>query len=86
MKVSELSTLCICALRYSMGRKTYMPKTVIEICEKYIAEFDDSTILTMLHDCVQQEEEQKYGDERIDKPLWVSWRRRLEEEAYGRKI
>lgn len=32
MTKAGFGTLCICALRYCLGRKTYMPSVIMEMC------------------------------------------------------
>lgn len=78
--------LCICALRYCHGRKTYMPKLVQEICEKHLSEFSNSDLRTMLDDCLFQKDFNLYGDVLIDKPNWLKWQEKLLKEAKNRNM
>ena len=47
----DFATLCICAIRYCHGRKTYMPSLVMEIVGKHLAELSDRDIKVMYDDC-----------------------------------
>lgn len=82
----EFGALCICAIRYCHGRQTYAPSMIRSIVESYLDELSDNTIYVMLNDCDFQERFDLYGDEKIDKPGWVEWRRMLQSYAAGRGI
>ena len=81
----DLRTLCICALRYCHGRRTYMPSLVQKIVGKYIKELKDEDIKTMLNDCQFQRTMELYGDE-CDKVDWLKWEQIVLEEAKRRNI
>lgn len=42
LNTRDFSTLAICAVRYSLGRLSYMPSLVCEIIKKHIDEIDSS--------------------------------------------
>ena len=87
----DFGTLCICALRYCMGRQTYMPSTVRGIIRPLLPMLSDRDIVVMLNDCKFQAELDLFGDSKIDKPGWVAWEeellreqtRRLNEKTQG---
>ena len=81
---TDFGTLCICAIRYCQGRQTYMPDLVREIIQPHLSELADREIDVMLDDCGFQERMHLYGDERIDKPGWLEWRKTLEAEKERR--
>ena len=81
----NLGTLCICAIRYCMGRMSYMPSLVQGIVSGLLPHLSDQTIGVMRDDCDFQRRTKQYGDERIDKPGWIRWRDLLEEEKARRK-
>ena len=87
INISEdnLGILCICAIRYCHGRQTYMPDLVRSIVKPFLPKLDDRDIGVMLADCEFQETINLYGDERIDKPGWLEWRKVIEEEAARRR-
>lgn len=85
MEQDDFGTLCICAIRYCHGRQTYMPSLVREIIQPHLSELDDKTIGVMVQDCGFQERMNLYGDERIDKPGWLEWRKVVEAEQEKRK-
>ena len=76
----DFGTLAVCALRYCMGRETYMPGLVRDIIRPHLPELDNKTITVMLMDCEGQAKDNCYGHERIDKPGWIKWKGELEAE------
>ena len=84
-ETKDFGTLCICAIRYCQGRRTYMPSYVIEIVSQHLDKISDKDIRVMLDDCEFQERMNLYGDEIIDKPLWLNWKETLEAEMYKRQ-
>lgn len=80
-----LGTICVCALRYCMGRQTYMSTLVQDFCRRHIAQFDDNTIRTMIDDIDFAERTgQSMGDDEIDRPDWYRFRKFLESETERR--
>ena len=77
----NLGILCICAIRYCMGRQTYMPELVRGIVKPLLQKLSDSDISVMIDDSKSQ---WVFGDERIDKPGWMLWRGVLEREVKRR--
>lgn len=81
----DFGTLCICAIRYCQGRRTYMPSLVQDICIDHIQTLDDKTIRVMLEDCEFQKKVDAYGDPAIDKPGWLRWKDALVSEKERRE-
>ena len=80
----DLGTLCICAIRYCMGRQTYMPDLVRGIVRGLLPTLDDKDIGVLYDDCLFQERTHQWGDEHIDKPGWLAWKAELEAEKKRR--
>lgn len=51
IRQEDFATLCICAIRYCHGRKTYMPRIVMEIVGRHLSELSDRDIKVMYDDC-----------------------------------
>ena len=66
-------TLCICALRYAMGRQTYMPSLVRDIIRPYLPKLTNRDIGILRNDCRIQDTYDNYGSDTIDKPGWIRW-------------
>lgn len=80
----DLGTLCICALRYCHGRKTYMPSLVQGIAKTHLSKISTKDLHVMLNDCNDQEKFGTFGDEHIDKPGWLRWKETVEDELRKR--
>ncbi len=74
---NDFATLCICAIRYCQGRRTYMPSLVQGIVSELLKHLPDNDIRVMIKYCEFQENMQLYGDELIDKPGWIKWKEKL---------
>ena len=87
MKISkeDFATLCICAIRYCQGRRTYMPSLVQGIVREHFDHIPDNDLGVMLNDCESQRTMDLYGDETIDKPNWLRWEQDLKDEIERRK-
>jgi len=81
----DFATLCICALRYCHNRQSYMPDLVRSIIRPHLHELADHDIYIMIHDCEYQEQMHLYGDEKIDKPGWIAWKKELKKELERRR-
>lgn len=68
------------AVRYSLGRYTYMPSTVAEFVLKYLNYLDNKTISVMIYDI---DEALKNEDLPLRK-IWVELKSKLEIETYSR--
>ena len=86
IKVDEqdFGTVCVCALRYAMGRETYMPSLVRDFVRPLLTQLPDKTLAVMINDCEEQERMNMWGSETIDKPGWVEWKQELLAEKGGR--
>lgn len=64
----DFGTVLVCALRYCIGRQTYMPSFVIDFIRPLLPDLDNRTLKVMINDIKYAE---SYGDEHIDKPVWM---------------
>ena len=80
----DFATLCICALRYCFGRKTYMPSLVQEIVLQNLDQISDGDLSIILRD-LRDMNEFDYGDPLIDKPEWLKFRNEIETELQNRE-
>ena len=81
----DFGTLCICALRYCHGRRTYMPSLVQEIVDGHLKELSDKDIKVMVEDCQFQRRMDLYGDE-CDKVDWLKWEQKVKDEFERRQL
>ena len=85
MTKDDKESIYICAVRYCMGRQTYMPSVVVSALKPELKDMSKNALAVMLKDCEEQESRNLWGSEIIDKPLWIEWKRLLEEEMKRRK-
>ena len=72
-----------CAVRYSLGRMTYMPHTVISFITPLLPYIDDYTLIIMIRDIGSS---YSYGDEQIDKPAWMKFLQDCKNEKQRRNL
>lgn len=59
-----------CAVRYAIGRQTYMPSLVISFITPLIPHLNDKTLWCFDQDVTEAAYTGGYGDPRIDEPHW----------------
>ena len=59
-----------CAVRYSLGRRTYVPIAVCNFISPLIPGLSNRTLWCLMKDI---EGADSYGDEKIDKPVWMEF-------------
>lgn len=70
-----------CAVRYSLGRRTYMPHIITAFISPLLTHIDDNALYVMIDDI---EKSSSYGDEQIDKPAWMNFLERCKKEKERR--
>lgn len=69
----DLGIICVCAVRYSLGRQTYMPSLVADFIKRNINNIDTKDLFVIKKDIDEAEQMgYGYGDEIIDKPVWMN--------------
>ena len=83
----DFGTVCGCAVRYSLGRQTYMPSLVQQFINRNLKQIDSYSLAVMARDI---KEAPSYGNETIDKPGWMNFLAVLEKElkdrGYGNSV
>lgn len=70
----DFGTICICAVRYAIGRRTYMPSLVQDFIRPYLPQFSSKTLGVLEQDIARAEElGYGYGHPTIDKPGWLKF-------------
>ncbi len=76
-----------CAIRYSLGRRTYIPHTVIQYIKPILPYLTKNTLVCMERDiCEAENYGAGYGDEKIDKPEWLEFLQEVQNEISRRGI
>ena len=81
----DFETILICAVRYAIGRKTYIPSLVIDYITPLLPYLTDNTLRLIANEITEYEGyEGGLGDEKIDKPYWEQFLRKIRLEIGGR--
>lgn len=78
----DFNVLCTCAVRYAIGRRSYMPSLVIQAIVPHLPALETRTLTVMERDI---QEAGTLGDEIIDKPLWLAFLHRVQIELSERR-
>ena len=74
----NFETILLCAVRYAIGRKTYMPSMVIDYITPLLSHLSDSTLRLIANEITEHEAyEGALGDEKIDKPYWIDFLQKI---------
>ena len=79
----DFESVVICALRYCLGRRTYMPSIAISFACQFITKFSDKALYVIEKDI---ESANNLGDETIDKPLWLEFLGNVKKERELRRL
>ena len=71
----NFETILLCAVRYAIGRRTYIPSLVIDYITPLLPYLSDNTLKLIANEIVQHDTciEGGLGDEKIDKPYWLAF-------------
>lgn len=72
----DFGMVCLCAMRYSMGRQTYMPHYIQGFIAGHICMIDTASITAMINDIQSARDSQMpmpLGDPKIDEPGWIAF-------------
>lgn len=75
-----------CAVRYALGRQTYIPKTVVEFLTPLLPYLNDKTLLCFDKDIIEQARFGGLGHHDIDRPVWMRFHENVIQEIENRKI
>lgn len=73
-----------CAVRYSIGRQTYMPHLVIDFITPLIPHLNHRTLWCFDQDVTNAKYEGGYGHKEIDEPDWMKFLDAVREERIKR--
>ena len=71
----DFEIILLCAVRYAIGRRTYIPSLVIDYITPLLPYLSDNTLKLIANEIVQYDTciEGGLGDEKIDKPYWLAF-------------
>lgn len=73
VRVDELGCILNCAVRYALGRQTYMPKTVVDFIMPILPRLDDRTLYCFDKDITEHGRHWSFGHPDIDEPVWMQF-------------
>ena len=79
----DFGSVVICALRYCIGRRTYMPSITISFASQFITKFSDKALYVIEKDI---ESARNLGDPYIDKLLWLDFLNKVKKERELRRL
>ena len=81
----DFETILLCAVRYAIGRRTYIPSLVIDYITTLLPYLSED-VLKLIADEITEHDtyEGGLGDEMIDKPYWEQFLRKIRLEIGGR--
>ena len=85
IKDKDFGALLICAVRYCLGRQTYMPGLIIGYITPLLPRISDNTLRCIETDLSQPDLYGGFGNEKIDEPIWIKFRCNVQEEIQRRK-
>lgn len=74
-----------CAVRYAMGRQTYMPSMIIGFITPLLQHLSDKTLWCFSRDLSEPAVYGGLGDEKIDEPQWIKFKADVDEEIKRRR-
>lgn len=92
MKISvqneDFGTILNCAVRYALGRHSYMPGFVTDFITPLLPYVSDHALYIFDQDITGQRYCGGYGDPKIDEPMWMRFHEsvRAEETRRGMKL
>lgn len=81
----NFETILLCAVRYAIGRKTYIPSLVIDYITPLLPYLSED-VLKLIADEITEHDtyEGSLGDEMVDRPYWEQFLRKIRLEIGGR--
>ena len=81
----DFETILLCAVRYAIGRQTYIPSLVIDYITPLLPYLSEDVLKLIANEITEHDTyEGGLGDEKIDKPYWEQFLRKIRLEIGGR--
>lgn len=79
----DFGTICICAVRYALGRRTYIPSIVCRFVKNHVQHMTDKDLFVIKRD-ITEHDVSDYGDD-CDCDDWMRLLASVEHEIEKRK-
>ena len=74
----NFETILLCAVRYAIGRRTYIPSLVIDYITPLLPYLSEDVLKPIANEIVLHDTyEGGLGDEKIDKPYWIDFKGKI---------
>ena len=74
----NFESILLCAVRYAIGRKSYMPSMVIDYITPLLPYLSEDVLKLIADEIIERDTyEGALGDEKIDKPYWEQFLRKV---------
>ena len=74
----DFETILLCAVRYAIGRKSYMPSMVIDYITPLLPYLSEDVLKLIANEIIERYTyEGALGDEKIDRPYWLNFKRKI---------
>ena len=73
----NFESILVCAVRYAIGRKSYIPSMAIDYITPLLPYLSYWTLGLMAAEIIDHNCEGDLGDEKIDKPSWLEFLRKI---------
>ena len=74
----DFETILLCAVRYAIGRRTYIPSLVIDYITPLLPYLSEDVLKLIADEIIgRYTYEGALGDEKIDKPYWLDFLRKI---------
>ena len=67
----DFGSVLVCAVRYALGRRTYMPSIVAGFVAEVAGELSGNVLTVMRNDICTARDHNRLGDAEIDAPVWL---------------
>ena len=81
----NFESILVCAVRYAIGRKSYMPSMVIDYITPLLPYLTEDVLKLIVNEIIERDTyEGALGDEKIDRPYWGQFLQKIRLEIGGR--
>ena len=69
-------SILICAVRYAIGRRTYIPSLVIDYITPLLSHLSYNTLGLIAAEIIDHSYDGGSGDDMIDRPYWLAFKKK----------
>ena len=73
----DFETILLCAVRYAIGRRTYIPSLVIDYITPLLSHLSYNTLGLIAAEIIDHSYDGGLGDDMIDRPYWLAFKKKI---------